>query len=109
MHASTGGYRVLSDSICHFKEFYNDCRRPGSGRKRTANTSRNRKVIEKRVQRNLRVSMRQITRDMGISDRSNRVLKSIWTFQQDSASVYKVKKTQEWCKENFLDTKSPEE
>ncbi|GFX53562.1 hypothetical protein TNCV_2326781 [Trichonephila clavipes] len=31
----------------------------GSGRKRTVNTSRNCKAIEKRVQRNSRVSMRQ--------------------------------------------------
>ncbi|GFX78091.1 uncharacterized protein TNCV_972451 [Trichonephila clavipes] len=50
----------------------NDGRRPGSVRKRTVNTSRNRKSIEKRVQRNPRVSMRQITRDMGTSDRSVR-------------------------------------
>ncbi|GFX88823.1 uncharacterized protein TNCV_2575301 [Trichonephila clavipes] len=50
----------------------NDGRRPESGRKCIVNTARNRKAIEKRIQRNPRVSMRQIVRDMGISDRSVR-------------------------------------
>ncbi|GFT87730.1 uncharacterized protein TNCV_4000831 [Trichonephila clavipes] len=59
--------QAVSDAICRFKELGNDGRLPGSGRK---NTSKNHKVIEKRVQRNPRISMRQITRDMGISDRS---------------------------------------
>ncbi|GFW20365.1 uncharacterized protein TNCV_3458031 [Trichonephila clavipes] len=60
--------QTVSVAICRFKELGNDDRRPGSERKRTVNTSRNRKAIEKRVQRNPRVSMRQITRDTGISD-----------------------------------------
>ncbi|GFX45772.1 hypothetical protein TNCV_934111 [Trichonephila clavipes] len=52
------------------KRLQYDGQRPGNGRKCTVNTSRNRKAIEKRIQRNPRVSMKQITRDMGISDRS---------------------------------------
>ncbi|GFV99080.1 uncharacterized protein TNCV_1510581 [Trichonephila clavipes] len=64
--------QIVSDAICRFEELGNDVRRLGSGRKRTVNISRNRKAIEKGVQRNLRVSMRQIARDMGISDRSVR-------------------------------------
>ncbi|GFU28768.1 uncharacterized protein TNCV_469241 [Trichonephila clavipes] len=47
----------------------NDSQRPGSYRKRSVNTSRTCKAIEKRFQRNPRVSIRQIARDMGISDR----------------------------------------
>ncbi|GFX81701.1 paired domain-containing protein [Trichonephila clavipes] len=60
--------QTLSDAICHFNELGNDGRRLESGRKRTVNSSRNRKAIEKRVQRNPRFSVRQIARDMGISD-----------------------------------------
>ncbi|GFT15401.1 uncharacterized protein TNCV_3264281 [Trichonephila clavipes] len=52
--------------------FVGETKRPnsGRGRKRTVNTSRSRKAIGKRVQRNPRVSMRQIARDRGIRDRS---------------------------------------
>ncbi|GFT40391.1 paired domain-containing protein [Trichonephila clavipes] len=64
--------QTVSDAIYRFKDLGNDGRHPGSGRKRTVSTSRNRKAIEKRVQRNPRVSMRQIARDMRISDRSVR-------------------------------------
>ncbi|GFW55780.1 uncharacterized protein TNCV_121641 [Trichonephila clavipes] len=53
-----------------FQRTCNDGQRSGSGRKRTVYISRNRKAIEKRVQKNSRVSMRQIARDMGISNRS---------------------------------------
>ncbi|GFX24142.1 uncharacterized protein TNCV_2436351 [Trichonephila clavipes] len=35
--------QTVSDAICRFKELGNDNRRPGSGRKRTVNTSRNQK------------------------------------------------------------------
>ncbi|GFX87937.1 uncharacterized protein TNCV_4374021 [Trichonephila clavipes] len=62
--------QTVYDAICHFKELGNDGRCPEKGRKRTVNTSRNRKAIEKPVQRNPRVTPRQIARDMGISDRS---------------------------------------
>ncbi|GBO01111.1 hypothetical protein AVEN_252084-1 [Araneus ventricosus] len=64
--------QAVPDAICRFKELCNDGRRPGSRRKHTMNTSKNRKAIKKRVQRNPRVSMRKIVRDMGISDRSVR-------------------------------------
>ncbi|GBM01374.1 hypothetical protein AVEN_135796-1 [Araneus ventricosus] len=64
--------QTASDAICRFKELGNHGRRPGSGRKHTVNASKNRKAIKKRVQRNPRVSMRKIARDMGISDRSVR-------------------------------------
>ncbi|GFV60639.1 uncharacterized protein TNCV_45911 [Trichonephila clavipes] len=45
----------MSYSICRFKELGNDGGRPGSGRKRTVNTLRNRKAIEYRVQRDPRL------------------------------------------------------
>ncbi|GFU76305.1 uncharacterized protein TNCV_527851 [Trichonephila clavipes] len=61
--------QTVSDAICRFKELGNDGRRPESEPKCTVNTSKNHKAIEKRVQRSIRVSMRQITRGMGISDR----------------------------------------
>ncbi|GFX77062.1 uncharacterized protein TNCV_1072621 [Trichonephila clavipes] len=69
--------QIVSDAICHFKELCNDGQRPGNERKCTINTSRNRKAIKKRVQRNPRVSMRQIAREMGISDRSVKQKRSL--------------------------------
>ncbi|GFU18362.1 DDE_3 domain-containing protein [Trichonephila clavipes] len=62
--------QIVSDAICRFKELGNDGRCPESGRKRTESTSKNPKVIEKLAWRNPRLSMRQIARDIGISDRS---------------------------------------
>ncbi|GFT03345.1 uncharacterized protein TNCV_2985171 [Trichonephila clavipes] len=56
----------------NFKELGNDDQRSRSGRKLIVNASWNRMAIEKRVQRNPRVSMKQIVHDMGISDRSVR-------------------------------------
>ncbi|GFX71863.1 paired domain-containing protein [Trichonephila clavipes] len=53
--------QTVSDAICCFKELGNDGRHPGSGRKHTVNTSKN----HKRIQRNPRISMRQIARDRG--------------------------------------------
>ncbi|GFW97812.1 uncharacterized protein TNCV_1425751 [Trichonephila clavipes] len=38
--------QTVSDTICRFKELGNECRRPGSERKCTVNSSRNRKAIE---------------------------------------------------------------
>ncbi|GFV57727.1 uncharacterized protein TNCV_4463251 [Trichonephila clavipes] len=61
--------QAVSDAICHFKELDNNGRRLGSVRKRTVSTSKN----HKRVERNPKVFMRQIARDMGISDRSPQV------------------------------------
>ncbi|GBN19241.1 hypothetical protein AVEN_31022-1 [Araneus ventricosus] len=63
---------TVSDAICRFKDLGNDGRRPGSGRKHSVNTFKNRKAIKKRDQRNPRVSMRKFARDMGISNRSVR-------------------------------------
>ncbi|GFY14273.1 uncharacterized protein TNCV_3614611 [Trichonephila clavipes] len=82
--------QTVSDTICRFKEFGNDGRRPGIGQKRTINTSKNRKAIEKRVQRNPRVSMRQITRGMGISDRSVRQIAKM----KLGLKPYKLRKVQ---------------
>ncbi|GFU82845.1 hypothetical protein TNCV_266421 [Trichonephila clavipes] len=62
--------QIVYDAIRRFKALDNDDRRPGSGRKRTANPSRNRKAIEKPVQRNLKASMRQIAHDREISEGS---------------------------------------
>ncbi|GFW88993.1 paired domain-containing protein [Trichonephila clavipes] len=84
-----GSLRV-SDAICRFKELDNDDRRLGSGRKRTVNTSKNHKAIEKRIQRNPRVSMRQTARDMGISDRSVRRIAKTELGQKP----YKLRKVQ---------------
>lgn len=58
--------QTVSDAICRFKELDNDRRRPGSGRKR--NTSNNPKANKKRVQRNPTFSMRNIAREIRISD-----------------------------------------
>ncbi|GFU76421.1 paired domain-containing protein [Trichonephila clavipes] len=79
--------QTVSDAICRFKELGNDGR---SGRKRNVNTSRNGKAIEKRAQRNPRVSMRQFDRDTGISDRSvRRIAKT-----QLGLKTYKSRKDQ---------------
>ncbi|GFS92440.1 uncharacterized protein TNCV_1159371 [Trichonephila clavipes] len=90
--------QTVSDAICHFKELGNDGRRLGSGRKCPVNISRNRKAIEKRVQRNLRASMRQIARDMGISDRSVRRI----TKTKLGLKPYKLRKFQHLSEENRL-------
>lgn len=54
-------------SIKRFEGLGGVSRRPGSGRKRTVNISKNRQIIKKRVERNPRVSMRKIARETGIS------------------------------------------
>ncbi|GFU05435.1 paired domain-containing protein [Trichonephila clavipes] len=83
-------FRYMCDTISRFKELDNDGRRPARGRKCIVNTLRNRKVIEKPVQRNPRVSMRQIARDMGISDRSvKRIAKT-----ELELKPYKLRKVQ---------------
>lgn len=58
---------TVSRVIKRFKELGHDGERPGKGRKRSVNTSRNRQLIKKRVQRNPRISMRKIARDTGIN------------------------------------------
>ncbi|GFX13585.1 uncharacterized protein TNCV_3136581 [Trichonephila clavipes] len=90
--------QTVSDAICRFKDLGNNGRRPGSGRKRTVNTSRNRKTIEKRVQRNTRASMRQFVRDIGISDRSvRRIAKT-----ELGLKPYKLRDAQLLSKKNKL-------
>ncbi|GFS81717.1 uncharacterized protein TNCV_2706641 [Trichonephila clavipes] len=64
--------QTVSDAVCRFKELGNYGRRAEKEGKRTVNSSKNRKAIEKRVQKNPRISIRQIARDMEISDRSVR-------------------------------------
>ncbi|GFU62729.1 uncharacterized protein TNCV_1519071 [Trichonephila clavipes] len=76
------------------KSFDNDGRRPGSGRKRTINTSKG----HKRVHRNLRVSMTHITRDMGISDRSVRLIAKSELVRKP----YKLRKVQLLTEKNKL-------
>ncbi|GFU93237.1 uncharacterized protein TNCV_4217631 [Trichonephila clavipes] len=64
-------YQGKRDSVCcnlPFQRACNDGQRAGSGRKLTVNFSRSHKAFEKRVQKNPRVSMKQIAYDMGISD-----------------------------------------
>ncbi|GFV55318.1 hypothetical protein TNCV_2268691 [Trichonephila clavipes] len=63
-HPEPGLRQTVSDAIRRFKELGNDGRRLRSGRKYSVNSSRNCKAIEKRVQRNPRVSMRYIAHDM---------------------------------------------
>ncbi|GFW23179.1 DDE_3 domain-containing protein [Trichonephila clavipes] len=78
--------QTVPNAICCFKELGNDGRRPENRRKRTVNTSR----YSTRVQRNPRISMRQIVRDMGISDRSaRRVVKT-----ELGLKPYKLRKVQ---------------
>ena len=60
--------------IKRYQELGHEGDRPGRGRKRTVNTSRNRAVISKRVRRNPRVSMRKIARDTGMNRESVRLL-----------------------------------
>lgn len=64
--------QTVSKAINRFKELGHGGDRAGRGRKRTANTSRNRKLIKKRIMRNSRVSMRKIARETGISRESVR-------------------------------------
>jgi len=88
--------QTISDAINRFKELGHDGRRPGSGRKRTVNTSANRKIIKKRVLRNRLVSMRKIARETGISDRSvRRIAKN-----ELNLKPYKLQKVQLLTDEN---------
>ena len=57
-----------------FKELGHDGDRPGRERKQTVNTSQNRKIIKKRVNRNPHVSMRKIARETRISRESVRLI-----------------------------------
>jgi len=63
---------LVSRAIKRYNELGNTKDRPRGGSERTVRTSRNRKLIRERVKRNPRVSMRKISRETGISDRSVR-------------------------------------
>lgn len=65
---------TVSYTIKRFKELKHDGDRPGRVRIHTVNTSRNRKVIKKRVQRNLRISMRKVAREMNINRKTERLM-----------------------------------
>ncbi|GFX41783.1 uncharacterized protein TNCV_388961 [Trichonephila clavipes] len=82
--------QTVSDAICYFNELGNGGQRPESGRKCTVNTSKNHKAIEMRVQRNTRVSMRQIARDIGITDTSARRIAKT----ELGLKLYKLRKVQ---------------
>lgn len=66
--------QTVSYAVNRFKELGHDGDRLGRGRKRTVNTSRNRKIIKKRVIRNPHVSMRKIARQTGIARESVRMI-----------------------------------
>ena len=59
-------------TIKRFQELVHIGDRPRSGTKCTTNTTRNRQLIKKRIQRNSTVSMRKIARETGISRESVR-------------------------------------
>lgn len=63
---------TVSDAVLRYKELGHDGDRPGRGRKRTANTSKNRSIVKKRVGRNCKVSMRKIAREIGMNRESMR-------------------------------------
>ncbi|GFW10675.1 uncharacterized protein TNCV_4917941 [Trichonephila clavipes] len=93
-----GPRQAVSNVICLFKELGNDGRRPGSERKCTVKTSSNSKAIEKRVQRNPRVSMIQIARVMGMRDRwMRRIAKTKLGLKN-----YKMRKVQLLTEKNKL-------
>ncbi|UYV62185.1 hypothetical protein LAZ67_1008139 [Cordylochernes scorpioides] len=62
--------QTVSKAIHRFNELGHEGDRARRGRKLTANTSVNRKIIKKRLQRNSRVSMKKIVRETGISKSS---------------------------------------
>lgn len=69
-----------------------------SGRPRSVNTSKNRKMIKMRVQRNSRISMRKVSRETGISATSvRRIAKNELGFK-----AYKLQKAQFLTEQNKL-------
>jgi len=59
--------RTVSHAIKRFNELGTDADRAGRGRKRTVCTSKNKKIIKKRLQRNPRRSVRKMAKETGIS------------------------------------------
>lgn len=90
--------QTISDVIKRFKELGNTGRRPGSGRKRTVNISRNRQIIRKRVQRKSRQSMRKVARETGINRESVRLIAK----NMLKLKPYKFQKAQFLTNENKL-------
>lgn len=88
--------QTVSDAINRFKELGHDGRRPGSGRKRTVNTSANRQIIRKRVRRNSKVSMRKIARETGMGRESVRQMAK----RELGLKPYKLQKVQLLTDEN---------
>lgn len=88
--------QTVSKAINRFKELGHEGDRAGRGRKRTANTSRNRKIIKKRIKLNSRVSMRKIARETGISRESVRRIAK----EELNLKPYKLQKVQLLTDEN---------
>lgn len=69
--------QLVSKAVNRYKEQGNNKDRQRSGRPRTANTPKHRKIIRERIRRNFRRSMRKIASDIGISPRTvGRICKS---------------------------------
>ena len=88
--------QTVSKAVNRFKELGHDGRRPGSGRRRTVNTSANRQIIRKRVKRNSRVSMRKIARETGMKRESVRQMAK----REFNLMPYKLQKVQLLTDEN---------
>ena len=88
--------QTVSKAINRFKELGHDGRRPGSGRRRTVNTSTNRQIIRKQVKRNSRVSMRKIARETGMKRESVRQMAK----RELNLMSYKLQKVQLVTDEN---------
>ena len=82
--------QTVSKAVIRFKELGHDGRRPGSGRRRTVNTSANRQIIRKRVKRNSRVSMRKFARETGMKRESVRQMAK----RELNLMPYKLQKVQ---------------
>jgi len=87
---------MVSKTIKRFKEVGHAGDRPGRGRKRTVNTSQNRQIIKKRIQRNSLVSMRKIARETGMSRESVRNIAK----NELGLKPYKLQKGQGLTQEN---------
>ena len=66
--------QTVSKAIKRYLELGNTQDRARSGRPRTENNARNRKIIRDRIKRNSRVSMRKISRETGIKRESVRLI-----------------------------------
>ena len=87
---------TVSDAVRRFKELGHEGDRPGRGSRRTVNTSKNRNIIKKRVQRNPTVSMRKVARETGINRESVRLMAK----EDLNLKAYKLQKVQLLTNEN---------